>query len=339
MLDFLFQYGLFFAKTFTLIFGVILLVAFIASITQKNKREEGTIEIKNMNDKLDNLRHVFEEETLDKAERKKLKKARKKEAKEKKKAEESQPRLFVVRFEGDISASEGEALREIITALLCTVKEDDEVLVILDSGGGFVHQYGLAASQLQRLRQKNINLTVAIDKVAASGGYLMACVANKIIAAPFAIVGSIGVIGQVPNFHRLLTKNNIDFEQHTAGKYKRTLTMFGKNTSEARHKFIEDIEKTHDMFKAYIEENRPQVNIEEVATGEHWHAIEAQHYNLVDTLITSDDYIVSHHPQSKIYEVSYYTKQPIAKRISSSLSTLLSSLHDGFAKFIHKPIV
>ena len=108
--------------------------------------------------------------------------------------------------------------------------------------------YGLAASQMQRIRDKKLKLTVCVDKVAASGGYMMAVVADKIIAAPFAVLGSIGVLAQVPNFHRLLKKHDVDFEMLTAGKYKRTLTMFGENTDKGREKFQEDIEDTHVLF-------------------------------------------------------------------------------------------
>ena len=90
----------------------------------------------------------------------------------------------------------------------------------------------------------------------------MACVGDKIVAAPFAMLGSIGVVAQIPNIHRLLKQWNIDVELLTAGKFKRTLTMFGENSDEGRAKFIEDIERIHAQFKAYVSERRPSLDIE-----------------------------------------------------------------------------
>ncbi len=216
-----------------------------------------------------------------KAQRKAKKKKEKQEAKAAKKASkrgqgssdgpEQRKRLYVLNFDGDIRASATDNLREEITAVLNQSTEGDEVLVKVESPGGLVHGYGLAASQLRRIRDAEVPLTIAVDKVAASGGYMMACVADRIIAAPFAVLGSIGVLAQVPNFHRLLKKHDIDFELFTAGEYKRTVTMFGENTEKGREKFTEDLEETHDLFKDFVSENRPQLDIARVATGEVWY--------------------------------------------------------------------
>ena len=341
MLAFLFDYGLFFAKTLTLCVAILITLGLIIALIQRQKHAEGTFLIVDLNEKLDDIRASFESETLPKAFFKHLNKKRKKEEKlnnKEKKEYNNSPRLFVLNFEGDIRASQVEELRELITAILSTANAEDEVLVVLESGGGYVHQYGLAASQLKRIREQGIPLTVAIDTLAASGGYLMACVANKIIAAPFAIVGSIGVLGQVPNFNRLLEKHNIDFEQHTAGEYKRTLTMFGKNTDKARHKFQEELEITQTLFKNFIEEHRSQVDVSKVATGEHWHATNALSLNLIDAVMTSDDYILQNHPARRIFEVSYLTKHNLKDKISSSLSMIFQKIHDGVLKLFQKPV-
>src|SRR5699024_4687864 len=154
-------------------------------------------------------------------------KARKKTRKAEKKAAKAghqhvKPRLFVLNFDGDVRATGVRDLREEISAVLQVARKEDEVLLRLESPGGVVNGYGLAASQLTRVRQHGIKLTIAVDKVAASGGYMMACVGDRIVAAPFAIVGSIGVVGQVPNFNRWLKERDVDFEMHTAGNYKRT---------------------------------------------------------------------------------------------------------------------
>ncbi|MGK3627588.1 protease SohB, partial [Acinetobacter sp. A11] len=161
-------------------------------------------------------------------------------AKEAKIRRKNNQKIFVLDFKGDIQASAVENLREEITLILATAKAGrDRIVVRLESPGGMVHGYGLAAAQLVRLRDAGFHLTICVDKVAASGGYMMACIANEIIAAPFAIVGSIGVVAQVPNFNRLLKEHNVDFELYTAGQYKRTVTMFGENTPEGKAKFEE----------------------------------------------------------------------------------------------------
>lgn len=232
---------------------------------------------------------------------------------------ESAGRLFVLNFDGDIQASAVENLREEISAVLGIADEADEILVRLESPGGMVHTYGLASSQLQRIKNKGIKLSIAVDAVAASGGYMMACVANRIYAAPFAIIGSIGVLGQLPNFNRLLKHNKIDFEQHTAGEFKRTLTMFGENTDKSREKFQQDLEQTHLLFKAFIEENRPTLDIEKVATGEHWYGRQAIELGLVDEIKTSDDIILEASQSREVFKVKYEIKKPLSERLPMSV--------------------
>lgn len=327
MMDFLAEYGLFLAKTLTLVLALLVTLLGIVAISLRGKKSAGSIYIENLSEKMTEIRESLQAETLDKDALKKLKKEKKKEQKAKKKTKTESPetdrsRLFVIRFEGDIRASQVHALRETISALVEIVKSDDEILLVLESSGGFVHGYGLAASQLQRLRSRQLKLTVAIDKVAASGGYLMACVANKIISAPFAIVGSIGVIGQLPNFNRLLEKHNIDIEQHTAGEYKRTLTMFGKNTDKGRHKFQEELEETHQLFKNFIAENRPEVDLAQVATGEHWYGTDALKLRLVDELLTSDDYILEKSTSAQVFEIGYEEKPKLVDKIAGSFAKI-----------------
>ncbi|HEV2523737.1 MAG TPA: protease SohB, partial [Gammaproteobacteria bacterium] len=315
MSTFFFEYGLFAAKMITILAITLAAIAGCIILFSTRQQEKESIEIEKINDKFDSMRDALEETLLSKYEYKALKKERKKEdkAEEKrikiqlKKGEQEplRPRLFVLRFDGDMHASEVDSLREAITAILLVAKKEDEVLVILDSAGGLVHNYGLAASELHRIRQRNIPLVACIDLVAASGGYMMAAVANKIIAAPFAVVGSIGVLAQVPNFFRFLKKHDIDIEQLTAGEYKTTLTMLGENTKKAREKFQEELEDTHFLFKQFVHENRPSLDIEKLATGEHWYGTQAIDLKLVDELMTSDDYLLSKNETTDIYEVSY----------------------------------
>ena len=228
-------------------------------------------------------------------------------------------RLFVINFDGDIEASAVENLREEITAIISSASPDDQVLVRLESPGGMVHSYGLAASQLSRIKGANLRLIIAVDQVAASGGYMMACVADEIIAAPFAVVGSIGVVAELPNFHRLLKHNKVDYEQHTAGEFKRTLTMFSENTDAARNKFKQELEETHELFKQFIQDNRPSLDIGKVATGEHWYGTQALDLGLIDKVQTSDDYIMNIVAENDVYEITYEVKKPLAERLSFSV--------------------
>ena len=225
-----------------------------------------------------------------------------------------------------MTKEEVSSLREEITAILTVATSDDEVFVRLESGGGMVHGYGLASSQLDRIRQKDIPLTISVDKVAASGGYMMACVANHIISAPFAILGSIGVIAQIPNFSKILKKNDVDFEQITAGEFKRTLTMFGENTDSAREKFAEEIEETHELFKTFVSEHRPSLDIAKVATGEHWFGLKAHELGLVDVIQTSDDYLMQASKDKKILAIKYATKKGLAEKLSKAATLSIESI-------------
>lgn len=331
MLEFFAQYFLFFLKALTIVAGILLvLITFFALIAKQRRNEEDEeLEINCLNDKFDNMQAALQESILSKDEFKKWLKTKKKQEKEQEK-NPKQKRIYVIDFDGDVKASAVEELREMITAVITQATDKDEVLIKIDSGGGMVHTYGLAASQLERLKAKKIPLTVAIDKVAASGGYLMACVANKILAAPFAIVGSIGVVGQLPNFHRLLEKNNIDYEQHTAGEYKRTLTLFGKNTNAAREKFQQELEETHILFKQFVSENRPIVDINKVATGEHWYGTQAFDLKLIDVISTSDDYLLNAANTADIYELNYTMKKSLSEKISEALFSCYYRMRAGF---------
>ena len=263
------------------------------------------------------------DESLQKAEEKKLNKAKKKQLSDEKKASKKisdlsipqRSKVYVLNFDGNISASAVGHLREEITAVLTQATPNDEVLLKLESAGGMVHSYGLASSQLDRLRKKNVPLTVCVDKVAASGGYMMACVADRILAAPFAIIGSIGVVAQMPNFNKVLKKHDVEFELLTAGEHKRTLTMFGENTEKGREKFIEELEDTHQLFKDYVSTRRPQVDIEKIATGEIWFGSRAKDMALIDDIQTSDEYLVSRIEEADVFEVAYVFKKKLHQRL------------------------
>lgn len=333
-MEFLYDYGLFLAKTITFVLAFAGIVAIIAASAMKQAQKRGELEVSDISEELKEVEeevshHLLSKEAL-KDKEKQNKKAAKLKAKEAKKTQSSgeeatKPRLFVINFKGSIDAKEVSALREEITAVLMVATAQDEVLVTLESGGGMAHCYGLAASQLARIKQANIPLTISVDKVAASGGYMMACVADKIISAPFAIVGSIGVIAQIPNFNKILKKNDVDFEQLTAGEYKRTLTMFGENTDKARDKFKEELEEMHELFKEHITEYRPSLDVESVATGETWLGKKAITVNLVDDLMTSDDYIYQANQSRKIIGIKYAVRKGLAEKLSKAASLTIEN--------------
>ncbi len=229
---------------------------------------------------------------------------------------EQRKRYFVLDFNGDVRASEVDLLREEISAILSFATSDDEIVLRLDSAGGMVHSYGLAASQLERIKAAKIKLTICVDEVAASGGYMMACIADRLIAAPFAILGSIGVVAQLPNFHRVLKKHGVDYETFTAGEYKRTVTMFGENTEKGKEKFIEEIQDTHLLFKEFVAQARPSIDIDKVATGEVWFGKRAIEHKLVDELNTSDDFLMNACQTADVYQVRYELRKSFGDRLS-----------------------
>lgn len=325
-MEFLYEYGLFFAKALTLVVAIVVIIVAATASAMKQKGRKGELEITDLSEQFEETEQDVIHHLLTKEQLKEKEKADKKLAKEKAKAEKKQteedakPRLFVLDFNGSIDAKEVSSLREEISALLTVATDKDEVFVRLESGGGMVHGYGLASSQLDRIRQHNIPLTVSVDKVAASGGYMMACVANKIISAPFAIVGSIGVLAQIPNFNKVLKKHDIEFEQLTAGEFKRTLTMFGENTEAGREKFVEELEETHELFKTFVSEHRPSLDIAKVATGEHWFGLKAKELGLVDTIQTSDDYLMIASKTHQVVSLKYATKKGLAEKLGKAAS-------------------
>tara|TARA_R110002094_G_scaffold38387_3_gene51071 strand:- start:1427 stop:2488 length:1062 start_codon:yes stop_codon:yes gene_type:complete len=331
--EFIYEYGLFLAKVATFVAAILLVIGAAAQFAGRNKHDgEGYIEVHNLNESLEDMSQALKDYVLDKDllkqqhkdEKKQHKKDAKLRAKQLKRGEdlekEHKKRVFVLDFDGDISASDVEPMREEITTVLSLATEQDEVFLRLESAGGMVHSYGLAASQLQRIRDQNIPLVIAVDRVAASGGYMMACLADRLIAAPFAVLGSIGVVAQIPNFNRLLKKHAIDIEMLTAGEHKRTLTMFGENTDKDRKKFVEDLEDTHLLFKEFVAEHRPQLNMEQVANGDVWFGKRALEHQLIDEIRTSDDYLVKACEESDVYQVRFVLKKSLSERLGGMIS-------------------
>lgn len=326
-MEFLLDYADFLLRTLTILVAVIVVLVTVAALRGKGRgKAAGQLQVQRLNDFYKALRERLEHELLDKAQMKQQRKAEAKQAKLEKKQGQHKPRVFVVDFDGDIKASATDNLRHEVTALLSMATAQDEVVLRLESGGGVVHGYGLAASQLARIRQAGVPLTVCVDKVAASGGYMMACIGDKVLSAPFAILGSIGVVAQLPNIHRLLKKNDIDVEMLTAGEYKRTLTVLGENTEKGREKFQEDLDTTHELFKNFVARYRPQLNIDEIATGEVWLGISALNKHLVDELKTSDEYLAERAHEAELFHLHFVQKKSLPERFGIAASVAVDRL-------------
>lgn len=327
-MDFVADIGGFLLKAAIIVVAVGFIVGLIAQAAQKQKKSKGDLQVTHLSKELNELSEQLKIELMDKKAQKKALKALKK-----KKAEENkEKRLFVLDFKGSMDAKEVDSLRHEVNAILNLATEQDEVLVRLESGGGVVNGYGLAAAQLLRLREHNLTVNVAIDKVAASGGYMMACVGHKLLAAPFAFIGSIGVVAQIPNFHRLLKKHNVDFEQLTAGEYKRTLTIFGENTDEGRRKFKQDLEAIHRQFKSFVQENRSELDIDKVATGEVWSGQEAKELGLIDEVTTSDAWLMKQHKGFDVLQLQYVIRKPLSERFAKGMSVIIHTLKSSLTR-------
>lgn len=344
-MEFLSEYGLFLAKAVTIVIAIVLILAAAGGAAGRSKKgaSQKEMHIEKLNERFEEYKDNLQDFVLDKEQLKALHKEQKKQdkldAKNKKKSEPARKkRVYVLDFDGDIKASEVDTLREAVTSVLQIAEaEHDEVVVRLESPGGMVHSYGLAAAQLDRIKNAGLPLTACVDKVAASGGYMMACVADKIVASPFAIMGSIGVVAQMPNFNRLLKKNDIDYEVLTAGEHKRTLTMFGENTEKGRQKFQEDLEDTHELFKNYVSERRPQVDINTVANGDIWFGSRALEQFLVDELATSDDYLLKASQHADVFSVAFKEKQNLGEKLGLSVSTALERSFDKVMSSLNLP--
>ncbi len=325
-MDALHSIGIFAAQTFVILIAIVAVILLIAGLAAKAGSGKKELEITLLHKRFKEFSKSLQIQTLSS---KQDKKEFKKKLKEEKKAQEKEgdrpddKKVYVIDFEGDIKASGVENLRNEITAVLTQARIQDEVVVRVESPGGLVYGYGLAASQLARVREKNIPLTICVDKVAASGGYMMACTANKILCAPFAIVGSIGVVAQIPNIHRILKKHDVDFKEYTAGEYKRTVTLLGEITPKGEEKFKEQLEETHTLFKSFVNKYRPQVDMHKVGTGEYWYGEQAIQLGLVDEIRTSDDYLMALAGKHPIIKIQFHQHESLTDKLSGMMGKTL----------------
>lgn len=329
-MDFVIQIGLFAGKVFIITVAIAALLLLFFTLVARARQSKPLLSVENLNEKFDHMAKAIKNSILDPKSLKQEKKARKKARKvEKKAAPADKKRIYVLDFAGDIRASHLDNLTEEITSLLAVARPGkDEIVLRLESPGGMVHSYGLAAAQLTRIRGAGIELTVSVDKVAASGGYMMACTANRILAAPFAIIGSIGVVAQVPNFHRLLKKHDVDFEEVTAGEFKRTVSIFGEITDKGKRKFLEQIEDIHGLFKSFVKTYRPNLNLEAVATGEYWFGERAKELGLIDEIVASDDYLFRQRENAQIFKLEVQARKKWSEKLAENIASLAGETLD-----------
>lgn len=334
------EYAVFLLKVVTFLVAAVVLVVLMVSLKRGREGEE-QLQVVELNARQQALQDDLQEAWLEDKSVKQLHKERDKKAKVQEASHAAKPRVFVLDFKGDLDASQAAVLGREISLLLGVLRPEDEVVVRLESAGGYVHSYGHATAQLQRLRDKNVSLTVCVDRVAASGGYMMACTASKLLVAPFAVLGSIGVVAEVPNVNRLLKKHDVDYDVLTAGDYKRTLTVFGENTPEGKQKFIDDLEKTHALFKSFVQRCRPQLDIEKVTKGEVWYGEQALDLLLVDALQTSEAYLLERQETARVFNVKLKRPLNLTEKIAGQTigifeSRLLSWLPKLQATFLHR---
>ncbi len=335
-MEYFIEYGLFLAKLVTLVVAFVFIVGILVSAGSKGRKGagRGQITITHLNEELDEMRDAMKKAIYDKASYKlELKEEKKRQKQERERRQQAKrgaqgssdhedgkrKRVYVIDFNGDMEASEVESLREEITAILALATPDDEVVLRLESPGGMVHAYGLASSQLDRIKAQKVPLTICVDKVAASGGYMMACLADRLVAAPFAILGSIGVLVQLPNFNRLLRKHDVDYETISAGEFKTTLTTFGEITQKGRDKVKEDVEEMHGLFKAWVKDHRPAVDIDSIATGETWVGVHALEKSMIDELMTSDECIVKACENADVYAVHFEIRRTLSDKLGAAI--------------------
>lgn len=330
MYEVLFAYLLFLMKGVTLVILFLIVVAVVFAL--KSKGKDAAICFEYLNEKQlgleKSLLSAFAK-TGQKAAGQALKnflQAGKTRRKMDKRTNDLRKRSFVMSFEGDMHASQVKALRDEITAVLRVAQPEDEVVVRVQSPGGAVPGYGLVASQLVRVKQAKLKLTVCVDQIAASGGYLAAVVADRILAAPFATIGSIGVVVTVPNFHDFLKKQDVDMIELTAGKYKRSISMLGKISEEGKRHTTGQLKVIHEQFKEMVISYRPQVDIQQVATGDYWTAKTALAYGLVDDLSTSDAYIQELIQSSDVWEISTPKKKSLQSMFKESTVALMDAV-------------
>lgn len=324
-MDSFIEFGIFFGKALIIFLFIVALILIVTAIAARAKHRP-QVEVESLNDKFADigyvLRSVIRPKKVFKAEQKKL------EEEEKKAEQESRPNVFVLEFDGDLQATQVKEFRDEVSAVIGIAKPEDEAVVCIESPGGTVSGYGLAAAELVRLRKAGLKVTVCVDKVAASGGYMMACTGHKILAAPFAVVGSIGVLAQVPNFNRLLKEHHVDYEEMTSGEYKRTISFLGEITPKGRAKFQEQLEDTHELFKNWVKEYRPQLDLAQVATGEYWYGKRAQELNLIDDIQTSDEYIHSLLPAKRVFKIKFNPRKKLAEKISEAFGDAATKAFD-----------
>ena len=153
---------------------------------------------------------------------------------------------------------------------------------------------------------------------------MMAVVADRIVASRLAVIGSIGVVGQVPNVHRLLKRFDIDVLEMTAGTNKRPVSLIGPLTDQGIETFKKQLSDTHRLFRDHVHRFRPQLDIEAVSNGDIWHGVDALTHGLIDEIATSDEMIdrARHEGDLDVFSIRWRQAKNLRERLEESVSLI-----------------
>lgn len=229
--------------------------------------------------------------------------------------------VFVIDYVGSMMASEVVYLTAKIDAIILKSNKDDEVVINITSPGGAVSGYGLVASQIKRLKTAGLKITATVDTVAASGGYMAAVVSDEIIAAPFAMVGSIGVVANVMIYEELLKNIGIQTNVYTSGDSKRTVVPSRVPNAEEEAKLEAQLEEIHSRFKDHVLSFRPDIDEDKVFTGQAFLAADAINFGLVDKIGTSDELLLNLYKDGhRLIEVQFIIEENIGGSVTKQVS-------------------
>ncbi|MDP3296608.1 MAG: signal peptide peptidase SppA [Thermodesulfovibrionia bacterium] len=196
-------------------------------------------------------------------------------------------KVGIIRVEGVILDS-----RDVIDELKTYAKDSSikAVVIRIDSPGGAVAPAQEIYKEIVKLKKEK-KVVASMGSVAASGGYYIACPADKIVANPGTLTGSIGVIMEIPNIEGLMKKIGVETKVIKSGKHKDIASMFKSMTEEERKILQSVLDDVHDQFIRAVSEGRNMKyeNIKELADGRIFTGKKAKELGLVDTLGNLDD--------------------------------------------------
>jgi len=208
----------------------------------------------------------------------------------------SSDKIAIVYAQGEIRYGEGDENyigQDKIIEALQKVRKDDKIKAIVlrvNSPGGSALASDLIWRELE-ITKKEKPLVVSMGNLAASGGYYIACNANKILAEPTTITGSIGVFGMIPNVSTLAGRMGINAEQVGTNRQSLGYSPF-EPMSDDFHKVVK--ESIEDIYATFVDRvskgrNMTFAQVDSIAQGRVWTGVEALENGLVDQLGSLDD--------------------------------------------------